>query len=179
MRRTFVFAAVLLAPALTVAGQTWQYPPAPTSDVVDSYFGVRVADPYRSLEELGAPTTKAWVDAENALTFGYLATLARRDSIRARLTALWNYPRVTVPQREAGRLWFRKNSGLQKQSVLYQEAGAGGQGRAASAEPTGVGMANDGTTPLVSGVGVTKQVGEGSGPHLPPTRTPHDGPNGR
>ncbi|HVH66447.1 MAG TPA: prolyl oligopeptidase family serine peptidase [Gemmatimonadales bacterium] len=126
MHRTFVLAVVLLAPARAVAGQQWHYPPAPKSDVVDSYFGTRVADPYRPLEELDAPATKAWVDSENALTFGYLATLARRDSIRARLTALWNYPRVTVPQREAGRLWFRKNSGLQKQSVLYQEPGAGG-----------------------------------------------------
>ena len=59
------------------------------------------------------------------------------------------------------------------------DGGAGGQGSAATADPSGVGMANDGTTPLGSGVGVTKHVGEGCGPHLPPTRTPHDAPNGR
>jgi prolyl oligopeptidase len=95
--------------------------------VVESYFGRSVADPYRPLEDVDAPATKAWVDSENAVTFGYLAGIARRDSIRARLTALWNYPRVTVPVREAGQLWFRKNTGLQKQSVLYREATLGGQ----------------------------------------------------
>jgi prolyl oligopeptidase len=95
--------------------------------VVESYFGRSVADPYRPLEDLDAPATKAWVDSENAVTFGYLAGIARRDSIRARLTALWNFPRVTVPVREAGQLWFRKNTGLQKQSVLYREATPGGR----------------------------------------------------
>ena len=122
-----VLAAALVAIAGPLAGQQWHYPSAPRGDVVDSYFGTRVADPYRPLEALDAPATKAWVDSENTLTFGYLATIPQRDSIRARLTAMWNYPRVTVPQREAGRLWFRKNSGLQKQSVLYQVADVGGQ----------------------------------------------------
>ena len=126
LRRSFVFAVALLAPLAAAGAQQVHYPAAPRADVVDNYFGSRVSDPYRPLEELDAAATKAWVDSENALTFAYLGGITRRDSIRARLTALWNYPRVTVPQREAGRLWFRKNTGLQKQSVLYQEAGAGG-----------------------------------------------------
>src|SRR5713101_6382801 len=120
-------AAVLLVPVAMVAAQQVHYPAAPKGSVVDNYFGRSVADPYRPLEDLDAPATKAWVDSENVLTFGYLARIARRDSIRARLTALWNYPRVSVPVREAGRLWFRKNAGLQKQSVLYSEATLQGQ----------------------------------------------------
>jgi prolyl oligopeptidase len=111
--------AALLAPA-PVAAQQLRYPPAPRGDAEDNYFGRRVADPYRPLEELDAPATRAWADAENALTFGYLAGLAQRDSIRARLTELWDYPRVDVPVREAGKLWFRRNSGLERQSVLYR-----------------------------------------------------------
>jgi len=121
--KTILCFAALLAPA--AAAQQQHYPPAPRAAVVDNYFGRQVADPYRPLEDLDAPATTAWVDAENAITFAYLGGIARRDSIRARLTALWNYPRVEVPSREANQLWFRKNSGLQKQSVLYRAAGLG------------------------------------------------------
>jgi prolyl oligopeptidase len=115
----------LLAFALPLAGQQLQYPPAPKGTVVDSYFGHSVPDPYRSLEDADAPATKSWVEAENKLTFGYLDRLQRRDSIRERLTALWDYPKVQVPVREAGQIWFRKNSGLQKQFVLYRKASIG------------------------------------------------------
>jgi prolyl oligopeptidase len=89
---------------------------------VDSYFGQSVPDPYRTLEDPDAPATKKWIEAENKLTFGYLRGLPQRDSIRKRLTSLWDYPKVQVPVREAGQIWFRKNSGLQKQSVLYRKA---------------------------------------------------------
>lgn len=120
-----VLTGALLAFALPLAGQQLQYPPAPKGTVVDSYFGHSVPDPYRSLEDADAPATKSWVEAENKLTFGYLDRLQRRDSIRERLTALWDYPKVQVPVREAGQIWFRKNSGLQKQFVLYRKASIG------------------------------------------------------
>ncbi len=121
--KTFLCLTALVAPV--AAAQQWRYPPAPRAGVVDSYFGRLVADPYRPLENLDSAATTAWVDAENAVTFAYLGGLARRDAIRARLTALWDYPRVGVPAREAGQLWFRKNTGLQKQSVLYRAAAPG------------------------------------------------------
>jgi len=114
--------AMLAAPA---ASQQLQYPPASKGSVSDDYFGHHVADPYRWLEDLDAPATKSWVDAENTLTFAYLAKLPQRDSIRARLTRLWNYPKMSVPVREAGQLWFRRNTGLQRQSVLYRATAAG------------------------------------------------------
>jgi prolyl oligopeptidase len=93
--------------------------------VVDTYFGRPISDPYRPLEDDDAAATKSWVEAENALTFGYLGRLQQRESIRTRLTALWDYPKVQVPLEEAGQLWFRKNSGLQKQYVLYRESHSG------------------------------------------------------
>ncbi len=124
---TVALVSTLFGSVTKAAAQQLHYPAAPQGTVVDNYFGRSVADPYRPLEDLDAPPTKAWVDSENVLTFGYLARIARRDSIRARLTALWNYPRVSVPVREAGRVWFRKNSGLQRQSVLYSEASLQGQ----------------------------------------------------
>jgi prolyl oligopeptidase len=115
-----LLAAALVLRAATGTAQQPAYPPAPPGTVVDNYFGRRVADPYRPLEDLASSATKAWVVAENRLTFGYLDRLPQRDSIRARLTALWDYPRVDVPVHEAGKLWFRRNSGLERQSALYR-----------------------------------------------------------
>jgi prolyl oligopeptidase len=121
--RSIALACTLLALATPLAGQQIQYPQPPRSDATDNYFGRQVPDPYRPLEDPDTPATSSWVEAENALTRGYLDKLARRDSIRARLTAMWDYPKVQVPVREAGQIWFRKNSGLQKQFVLYRKAG--------------------------------------------------------
>ncbi len=118
-------ANALLVLAVPLAGQQIQYPQPPSGDVTDNYFGRQVPDPYRSLEDPDTPATSTWVEAENALTHEYLDKLARRDSIRARLTAMWDYPKVQVPVREAGQIWFRKNSGLQKQFVLYRKANLG------------------------------------------------------
>jgi prolyl oligopeptidase len=100
------------------------YPETRTGDVVDDYFGRKIADPYRWLEDLDSPETAAWVAAQNKVTFGYLATLPRRDAIRKRLTELWDYRRTGVPLAEAGQLWFQQNSGLQRQSPLYRQADA-------------------------------------------------------
>ncbi len=116
----------LLLFTIPLMGQQLRYPAAPKAEVVDTYFGRPISDPYRPLEDDDAAATKSWVDAENTLTLGYLGRLQQRESIRKRLTALWNYPKVQVPLEEAGQLWFRKNSGLQKQFVLYRESQRGG-----------------------------------------------------
>ena len=87
--------------------------PAPTR-------GDAPGSPYQWMEDLDSPQVKAWVKDENALTFGYLDKLPRRDGIRKRLTELWDYARTEVPEREAGQLYYQSNTGLQKQSVLYR-----------------------------------------------------------
>jgi len=95
------------------------YLEARKGDVVDDYFGTRVADPYRWMEDLNSAELKQWVDAENAITGKYLDTLPMRDALRKRITELWNYPKVTPPRYE-GRHWFyNRNSGLQRQSVVF------------------------------------------------------------
>jgi prolyl oligopeptidase len=119
---SLLLATGCLLPAGRTTAQTPAYPPTREDTTTDVYFGRAVANPYRWLEELDAPATKQWVEAQNAATSGYLAGLPQRETIRRRLTALWNYPRVQIPVREAGQLFFRKNSGLQKQSVLYRQA---------------------------------------------------------
>ena len=73
--RVIPLTVTLLVLAAPIAGQQLQYPPAPRSAVVDNYFGRMVQDPYRSLEDPDAPATAAWVQAENALTGGYVSRL--------------------------------------------------------------------------------------------------------
>ena len=107
--------------------QKLAYPPATKGDIVDDVAGHKVADPYRWMEDLDSPAVKQWVDAENKVTFGYLGQLPQREAIRKRLTELWNYPRTEVPSREAGQIWFRANTGLQRQSVLFRQASMTGQ----------------------------------------------------
>jgi prolyl oligopeptidase len=95
------------------------YPTARRADQVDDWHGTKVEDPYRWLEDADSPETRAWIDAENAVTQTYLESIPRRDALRARLTELWNYERYGLPYREAGRYVLSKNDGLQNQNVLY------------------------------------------------------------
>ena len=97
-------------------------PPATrATDQADDYHGRRVADPYRWLEDTDSPETAAWVEAQNAVTFAYLAGIPEREPIRRRLTELWNFERFSTPFRRAGRYFYFRNDGLQSQSVLYTQ----------------------------------------------------------
>jgi len=96
-----------------------EYPPTRTVDTVDTYGSVKVPDPYRWLEDLDSKEVANWVKAENAVTMPFLAALPGRGEFRARITALFNYARTSVPFWEGGRWWYTKNSGLQKQNVWY------------------------------------------------------------
>jgi prolyl oligopeptidase len=107
------------AVAWSQVSQTCTLPRARTDSQVDDYFGTRVRDPYRWLENTDAPETKAWVEAQNCVTFAYLAQIQDRARIQSRLTTLWNYERYGVPSRQGGKYVFSKNDGLQNQSVLY------------------------------------------------------------
>lgn len=100
-------------------GQKIEYPITKTGDVVDDYHGTQVADPYRWLEDDNAEDTKAWVTAQNEVTFNYLNRIPQRDKIKTRLTELWNYEKFDAPENKGGRYFFKKNDGLQNQSVLY------------------------------------------------------------
>ena len=115
-------AMVLIAaasPAQTTANAPLTYPAAERGTQVDDYHGTSVADPYRWLEDVDAPATKSWVEAENRLTDSFLATIPERAAIRNRLTRLWNYARYSAPFKENGRYFYFENTGLQNQSVLF------------------------------------------------------------
>ncbi len=102
------------------------YPDSPQVNQVDDYHGVQVADPYRWLEDLDSPQTRAWVEAQNRVTSAYLAAIPEREPVRKRLTELWNYERYGVPVKQGGRYFFTRNDGLQNQNVLYRVDDLGG-----------------------------------------------------
>jgi prolyl oligopeptidase len=95
------------------------YPPSKTVNVVEEHHGTRVTDPYRWLEQLESNDTRLWIEAQNRLAFEYLDSLPLRQMLHERISELWNYAKVSVPISEGGRLWYRKNSGLQRQAPVY------------------------------------------------------------
>ena len=111
-------AALFAAGCATMAAKL-NYPKTTKTEVVDSYHGTTITDPYRWLEDDNSPATKAWVEAQNQVTFAYLNAIPGRDAIKARLTKLWNYERYGIPFKEGGRYFYSRNDGLQNQSVLY------------------------------------------------------------
>ncbi len=113
--------ALLFVTAALLAAQNpmrLPYPPAPKGNQVDDYHGVRIADPYRGLEDADAPATQKWVEQENELTFSYLAKLPGRDTIKTRLTEIWNYERFGAFAKAGPHYFYSHNTGLQNQSVL-------------------------------------------------------------
>ena len=95
------------------------YPESRKTDQVDDYHGTKIADPYRWLEDLDSTDTAKWVGEQNAVTFGFLEKIPARKPIKERLMQLWNYERYDTPFKVGPRYFFRKNDGLQNQSVLY------------------------------------------------------------
>jgi prolyl oligopeptidase len=117
--RTACVVASVCGAALLAQTSSLGYPKPNKGSVVDSYFGTKVADPYRWMEDLNSPEVKRWVDAENAITSRYLGSLPVRDVLKKRITELYNYPRVSVPYYR-GRHWFyQRNTGLQRQAVVF------------------------------------------------------------
>lgn len=127
-----VFLAIILLPGCgskdkPAAENALTYPVTKKVDQVDDYFGTKVADPYRWLEDDKAAETAEWVEAQNKVTFGYLEKIPYREKIRTRLRELYNYPRYTSPKRAGDYYFFSKNDGLQNQSVLYIQKGLDGE----------------------------------------------------
>lgn len=96
------------------------YPVTNKQTVTDDYFGTKVEDPYRWLEDDNALETKEWVIQQNKVTQDYLKAIPFRDKIKSRLEALWNYPKYGAPFKKGDYYYFYKNDGLQNQSVLYR-----------------------------------------------------------
>jgi len=141
-----VMGALAMSAAANVSeGPTLKYPAARLAEQVDDYFGTRVADPYRWMENVDSVEVKTWVDAENAVTQNFLKDVPARAKIHARLMELNNFERISAPGREGGRYFFSRNSGLQNQSVLYWQQGPEGDSKVLLDPNT---LAADGTIAL-------------------------------
>jgi prolyl oligopeptidase len=137
LRKTTIALSLLTTFALIVAcsrdnagdsSETINYPETATVDHVDNYHGNDIADPYRWLEDdvRESDAVKSWVDAQNEVTFAYLATIPERKLIAKRMRELWDYERFTLPRKAGNRYFYKHNDGLQNQSVLYTQSSLDG-----------------------------------------------------
>lgn len=129
MKKTIT--AIVVVCSLSMNAQTskstgkLKYPETKKVETVDTYFGTKVNDPYRWLEDDRASETEAWVKAENKVTYNYLEQIPFRNALKARMEKLWNYEKIGAPFKEGNYTYYYKNNGLQNQSVLYRKDAAG------------------------------------------------------
>ncbi|MES2703875.1 MAG: prolyl oligopeptidase family serine peptidase [Bacteroidota bacterium] len=122
---TSLIMAGLVANGQQTAAFSGHYPQTNRTTQSDEYFGTKVEDPYRWLENDMSEDTKNWVAAQNQTTGAYLQQIPFRDVIKKRLAELWNYVKYSAPFKEGQYTYFYKNDGLQNQSVLYRQIGTG------------------------------------------------------
>jgi prolyl oligopeptidase len=127
------------------------YPAARKVEQTDDYFGTKVSDPYRWMEDVDSPELKTWVDAENELTQKYLAQIPVREVMQKRVMELINFERYTAPARRGTRYFYSHNTGLQNQNVLYWQEGLDGEAKVLLDPNT---FSLDGTV-AISGISIT------------------------
>jgi len=120
--KTQNIAALLLAfSAITYSQAQMKYPETKKIDHTDEYFGTKVSDPYRWLEDDKAEDTKEWVQREVKFTTDYLSKIPFREKIRNQLRDIWNYEKIGAPFNEGNYTYYYKNNGLQAQFVIYRK----------------------------------------------------------
>jgi prolyl oligopeptidase len=122
--KTLILTIIVMASMISCNGPVTNkitYPVTKKGDVIDSYFGTKVSDPYRWLEDDKSAETSAWVKEQNKITFGYLETIPFREELKSRLEKMWNYEKFTAPQKEGAYIYYSRNDGLQNQFVIYRQ----------------------------------------------------------
>jgi prolyl oligopeptidase len=129
----FIFAAATLLASCKPNGdkhmnqEPLNYPHTEKNNQTDDYFGTKVSDPYRWLEQDTASNVKSWVEAQNKLTFAYLSAIPYREKIKTRLSELMNYPKYSSPEQAGEYYLFTRNDGLQNQGVIMIQKGLQGE----------------------------------------------------
>ncbi len=131
IKKLFLFLLAFLFTSSAIPAQKkFDYPKPKKVEQTDNYHGTNVSDPYRWMEDAPLNSdTKTWIDSQNVLTDAYFATIPERESIKKRLTELWNYERYSAPSKIGAKYLYSKNDGLQNQSVLYIADSIGDPGR--------------------------------------------------
>jgi prolyl oligopeptidase len=130
------------------------YPITATVDQIDDYHGHAIADPYRWLEDPNSAETQAWVEAQNEVTFAYLNDIPIRETLKQRITTLWNYEKYSLPFKRGDRYFYYKNDGLQNQSILYTQPTLDAEARVLLDPNT---LSPDGTVAL-SGISISEDA---------------------
>ncbi|MGK7929496.1 MAG: prolyl oligopeptidase family protein [Spirulina sp.] len=104
---------------MTATSQSFSYPLTRQGDRVDVYHGLEVKDPYRWLEDPHTQESREWIEAQNKITFAYLENIPERETLKNRVTQLWNYEKYGIPWKQGDRYFYSKNDGLQNQDVFY------------------------------------------------------------
>lgn len=120
-KQILIVFSIAMAMNLTAQDFKGKYPETKKKDQVDAFFGTKISDPYRWLEDDLSKETKNWVEIQNKVTFEYLDQIPFRDKLKNQLTELWNYEKISAPFKEGNFTYFYKNDGLQQQSVLYRQ----------------------------------------------------------
>lgn len=107
---------------------SFQYPETRKGEVVDNYHGIKVADPYRWLEDDMSEETGAWVKAQNEVTFAYLESIPFRNKVKKRMTEVLDYPKMGLPFKEGEHYFYAYNTGLQNQDIIYVRDQPDGEG---------------------------------------------------
>jgi len=121
------FTLFLMLLSMMNAHAQLKYPVTQKGTTVDDYFGTKVSDPYRWMEDDKSAETKDWVTAQNKVTFGYLNQIPYRAKFQSAIEKVFNYPKYSAPARKGEWYYFYKNDGLQNQSVLYRQKGLDGK----------------------------------------------------
>jgi prolyl oligopeptidase len=121
------------------------YPLSKKVDIVDTYFGESVPDPYRWMENDTTKEVADWVEDENKVTFGFLEKIPYRAQVKERLEKLNDYEKLGSPFKQGDYIYYFKNSGLQNHSVLYRRKGEQGEAEVFLDPNT---FSKDGTTRL-------------------------------
>jgi prolyl oligopeptidase len=116
------FASIAMLPSVAQI----KYPETKKVTQVDDYFGTKISDPYRWLEDDKSEETGTWVAAQNKITQDYLSKIPFRDKVRQKLEQMWNYPKYSSPRKVGGYYYYYKNDGLQNQSIMYRQLGLNG-----------------------------------------------------
>jgi len=95
------------------------YPPTRTVGASDTYFGVKVADPYRWLEDGKSPEVQSWLAAQNHLARTYLDALPGREALKKRFSQLFRIDTIGSPSRAGDRYFYLRHKAEQEKSVLY------------------------------------------------------------
>lgn len=120
MKKTITITAIVCT--LVMNAQTKiTYPETKKIDHVDTYFGEKINDPYRWLEDDRSAETGTWVKMQNDVTYRYLSDIPLRNQLKSRMEKLWNYEKISAPFKEGNYTYYYKNNGLQNQSVLFRK----------------------------------------------------------